>query len=97
MTNELFLIKNLMIDCAEMGAARYAKSIKPKSDELTQRQAYILFGEAYVKQCVQDGLIARKRKGVAKNSPVYYSRTEILAAKNAKNASRLGMFDGTKI
>lgn len=95
MTNELFQIKNLLIGCAELGAARCLKKMQPKSDEITQRAAYSEFGEAWVKGSLGCGLVARKRHGKAKNSAVYYSRAELLALKNAEEASRLGTFANT--
>lgn len=97
MTNELYLIKNLMIDCAEMGAAQCLKTLQPKSDDLTQRQAYEKFGEAWVKKCVQMGIVQKQRKGTAKNSPVYYSKAELLTVRNAEKASRLGVFENTNL
>lgn len=97
MTQELYLIKNLMIDCAEMGAAKCLKKLQPKSDDITQRKAYKEFGEAWIDARTSAKLLHPDRRGTSKNSPLYYSRSEILALKNAENASRLGVFDGTRL
>lgn len=86
-----------MTECAELGAAKCLKNIQPTSDELTQRQAYKKFGEAWVRKCVQEDIVVKHRKGGCKNSPIYYSRAELLAAKNAENASRLGIFENTRL
>lgn len=96
MITDLFFIKALMIDCAELGAANYAKSVQPKSDDLTKNQAYDKFGEGWVKTCIKRELIKGKRKGPAKNSPIYFSRSELMAVRNAQKAERLGVFENTK-
>lgn len=97
MTNELYLIKNLLIECAEMGAAKCLKKLKPKADEITQRQAYDDFGEAWIKQYASAGILKGERRGTSRNSPVYYSRAECLALKYAEKASQLGVFENTRL
>jgi hypothetical protein len=97
MRNDVFTIKELMIDCAEIGAAKVLKTLEPKSDELTQREAFEKFGQGWVRDCVKRGLIKGQRKGPAKNSPVYFSKTELMAVRNAEKASRLETFLNTNI
>ena len=97
MTNDLFAIKELMVGCAELGAAVCLKTLQPKSDDLTQREAYQKFGEAWVKKGVRSNLLKKTRKGPAKNSPIYYSKAELLTVRNAEKASQLGTFINTKI
>lgn len=97
MITDLFSIKNLMIDCAELGAANYAKSVQPKSDDLTQNEAFDKFGKAWVLHHKQKDLIRGKRKGPAKNSPIYFSRAELTALRNAQKAERFGIFSDNKI
>jgi len=97
MTNDLYAIKELMTSCSEMGAANYAKSIQPKSDDMTQNEAFEKFGQGWVRSHVKNDLIRGYRKGPAKNSPIYYSKTELMTVRNAEKASRLGVFDDTKI
>ena len=80
-----------------MGAARVLKTLQPKSDDLTQREAYLKFGEAWVKKCVRENLVNKNRKGKAKNSPVYYSKAELLTVRNAEKAAQLGTFINTNI
>ena len=92
MTNDLFAIKELMISCAELGAATVLKTLQPKSDDLTQNEAFDKFGSGWVKECKRRGLITGKRKGPAKNSPIYYSKAELMAVRNAEKLSRLGTF-----
>lgn len=45
MEMELYKIKQLMMSCAEVGAARVMQAYEPKADMLTQRQAYTFFRE----------------------------------------------------
>lgn len=97
MTAKEYTIKELMIDCAEMGAARVLKTLQPKSDDLTQRVAYQKFGEAWVDRCYREGLIKRKRKGVYRNSPVYYSNAELLSIRATLKASAHGILENTNI
>jgi hypothetical protein len=93
---DLFEIKELMISCSEMGAANMLKTLQPNSDDLTQNQAFEKFGKAWVLNHKKIGLITGKRKGPAKNSPVYFSRAELLAVRNAEKAVRLGLLEETK-
>ena len=97
MTNDLYSIKELMTGCAEMGAANLMKSLQPKSDDLTQNEAFDKFGQGWVRGHVKNDLIRGKRKGPAKNSPIYFSKAELMAVRNAEKASRLGVFDNTTI
>lgn len=97
MTPELYLIKNLMIDCAELGSIRSLKELHPNSDDITQRMAYKAFGEAWIDARTSAKLLHPERRGTSKNSPLYYSRFEITALRIAENASRLGIFDGTRL
>ena len=97
MTNELYLIKELMIECAELGARKYQQSIQPKSDDITQLQAYKCYGEGWVKSCIKRDLVKKARRGTAKNSPIYFSKIELLTVRNAEKAARLGVFDDTRL
>lgn len=97
MTNDLYTIKELMSGMAELGAANLMKSLQPKSDDLTQNEAFDKFGQAWVRGHVKNDLIRGYRKGSAKNSPIYYSKAELMAVRNAEKASRLGTFDNTKL
>ena len=97
MNMDLFQIKSLMIECAELGATMALKTLQPKSDELTKNQAYDKFGEGWVDNCIKHEFIKGKRKGPAKNSPIYFSKAELMAVRNAQKAERFGIFENTKI
>jgi len=92
---DLYTIKELMISCAELGAANVLKTLQPKSDDMTQREAYLKFGEEWVKRCKRNDLVKAVRRGVTKTSPIYYSKAELLSVRNAEKAARLGTFDNT--
>lgn len=95
MTNELFLIKDLMVKCAEIGALECLKNLEPIKDRLTQNEAYRKYGAAWVKKRVREGVINKQRMGTSKNSPLCYSQSELKAALNAEKAIKLGIFDNT--
>jgi len=97
MTNDLYSIKELMAEMAELGAANLMKTLEPKSDDLTQNEAFEKFGQGWVRGHVKNDLIRGYRKGPSKNSPIYYSKLELMAVRNAEKVSRLGTFDNTKI
>lgn len=49
-TLELFELKNLCMEMAELGAAKYAATQAPAGDLIKQRAAYREFGEARVEK-----------------------------------------------
>lgn len=82
-TLELFELKNLCMEMAELGAAKYAATQAPAGDLIKQRAAYREFGEARVKSWVNRNLVSPVRVGCAKNSPLKYSRADLIACSNA--------------
>lgn len=78
-TLELYELKNLCKDMAELGAANYAKMLFPAKDLISQREAYRSFGEARVKRWVTQKLVSKFRGGTTKRSKILYSRAELLA------------------
>lgn len=83
-TLELYELKNLCKDMAELGAANYAKMLFPAKDLISQREAYRVFGEARVKDWVRRGLVNKVRNGETKNSKILYSRAELLAVEKSE-------------
>lgn len=83
-TLELFELKNLCKEMAKLGAAEYAATQAPAQDLIKQRAAYREFGEARVKSWVHRKLVTATRVGDAKNSPLKYSRAELIAISNAE-------------
>ena len=77
-TLELYELKNICKDMAELGAANYAKMLFPAKDLISQREAYRSFGEARVKRWLTQKLIHKVRSGTTERSKVLYSRAELL-------------------
>ena len=110
MTDQQYLIKNLLIGPAELGAATQRKYDHPRLDLITQREAYrfleerdtmygeeFTHGESWVKKMVKDGKLHPRRKGKSDNSPLMYSKAEMIALYNAEYAVKNGIFDGTQL
>ena len=81
---ELYELKNLCMDMAELGVAKYVKSQAPAKDLISQREAYRLFQEARVKRWKATGLVTPQRMGSTNNSKLQYSRAELIAAHNSE-------------
>lgn len=81
---ELYEIKNLCCEMAELGAARYQAKLTPAKDLISQRQAYEEYGEALVKGWVRNELVTPVRAGAAKNSPLKYSRADLMSCREAE-------------
>lgn len=72
---ELWELKNIVKAAAEEAVKKYILSQAPTKDEITERQAYKEYGNAWVKSQVALGLVKPIRKGTAKNSPRIYPRS----------------------
>lgn len=81
---ELYELKNLCADMAELGAARQRQHESPAADLISQREAYRLFGETRVKRWKDDGLITAVRLGTTRTSKRQYSRVELMAVEKAE-------------
>lgn len=54
---ELYELKNLCMEMASLGAANYVKQTIPAKDLISQREAYRLFQECWVKRWQKDGRV----------------------------------------
>jgi hypothetical protein len=110
MENELYKIRSFLVSVAEAGAARILKEYNPGGDRLTQRQAFYFFkkrdtqfggefthGEKWIKEMSKKGHLHPQRIGKAKNSPIYYSKAELLAIRAACDAHDNGIFKDTNL
>ncbi len=78
-TLELFELKTLCMEMAELGVANYVRTQAPAKDLISQREAYRLFQEHRVKEWRSRGLITPQRLGSSARSKLLYSRSELLA------------------
>ncbi|MGV8135867.1 MAG: hypothetical protein AB2L20_11690 [Mangrovibacterium sp.] len=85
---ELYELKNICMDMAELGAANYAKQIG-KKDLISQKDAYRRFGAIKIKLLVKMKMISSQRAGTAANSKKLYSIAEILSALKAEKLNTL--------
>lgn len=86
---ELYQLKNLCRDMANLGVAKYLKETKPSSDLLSTRAAYELYTRSRVNRWIEQGLVIPRREGSAKNCIKYLSRTELIEADNAEKLARI--------
>lgn len=64
----------------DLMAAAIVRRLRPADDLISQRKAYEEFGRDYIrKRTAPRGTLQPQRTGTAPNSPLKYSRTEILA------------------
>jgi hypothetical protein len=84
MNLQLYELKNIMMEMSELGAANYAKQIKPVADQISEREAFRRFGETKIRVLVKMKLIHWERNGTASRSKKLYSIAEILTALKAE-------------
>lgn len=82
---DLYQLKNIMADMAQIGYMKAVKAYEPTKDNVSSRELIRWFNTmnispSYIKKMESEGLIKGKRKGTSKNSPIYYSRLEIKQA-----------------
>ena len=78
---ELMDMKSEIMSLTDLIAQAAIKNVNPTKDEISQRQAMDEFGVtlSWLKERESKGLLSRRRKGKCKNSPIMYSRHEILS------------------
>ena len=69
--------EQIILSSYRLGALEVLKLLKPKDDEMSQREAYAEFGKAFVDDAVKNARISVIRKGRGKNSKKIYSRAEL--------------------
>lgn len=92
-TLELFELKNICMDMAELGAAACERKRSPALDEIKQREAFrwlksLGHEPKLLSELEQAGLVHKRRKGTAVNSPFIYSKFELQAALNSLRMGR---------
>lgn len=86
---ELYELKNICMEMAELGAANYVKQTKPGEDLISQREAYRLFQEGRVRRWVSIGLVSCTRGGSSANSKLLYSMAELMSADKSEKINSL--------
>lgn len=86
---DLFELKNLCMEMAELGVANYVRTQAPANDLLSQREAYRQFQESRVKEWKSRGLVKPVRIGETSRSKLQYSRAELLAIDKSEKLSFL--------
>ena len=110
MTDKTWLIKNLLMYQAELGAAAQRKYDHPSLDLITQREAFFFLrerdtayggkfthGQAWVKRMTDEGKLNPQRRGKSDNSPLMYSKAEMIALWNAEYMEINEIFKGTQL
>lgn len=84
---DLFTLKQQIIETTELAALAVLRLQDPSFDEVKLKDAYKIAGsERWLKYHIKLGHIKGTRRGVAKNSPIFFSRLEIAALKKAEAA-----------
>ena len=83
-------LKNLIMQCSQIGAAAYQKLLEPTSDLISQRDVKKwlkrLGQQPEILRKLEDaGLVHPHRTGEAVNSKIVYSKVELLSAISAIN------------
>lgn len=76
-------LSKLLTDAAEAGAAKVLARLQPKTDLVSQHEAWRQFGRKTVEGWVADGLIIPRRTGSSRNSKLVYSLSELKALTSA--------------
>ncbi|MCM1022406.1 MAG: hypothetical protein NC403_09415 [Muribaculaceae bacterium] len=110
MENETYKVRTFLESIVQCGAAQAFAMLEPASDLLSQRKAYAFLkaydtrfggqwehGEAWLAQQVAEGAVKPVRKGHHKNSPMCYSKAQLLKALLTEDAVRNDIFKGTNI
>lgn len=84
---ELYQLKNIIMTASRLGATMVLTEMNPASDNLSQREAWKLYGRSRVEKWVEQGLLKPRREGASANCKKYFSRTDLIAVDNAEKIS----------
>lgn len=85
MFQDIFTLKQTIIEAGEIAALAVIKQINPGFDDVNYKEATQLAGSRrWLDYHIKKGNITKVRRGIAKNSRIYYSRLEIAAVKKAE-------------
>ena len=86
---ELYELKNLCMEMAELGAANYIKQTKPGKDLISQREAFRIFNETRVRRWTKDLKVVGHREGATTRSKILYSMAELMSADKSEKLNSL--------
>ncbi len=91
---EINQLTNLIQTAAKLGVSEYIAETNNKQDRLTQRQAVqflklLGYNSSKLTELVDSNKIKGKRYGAGQNSPVYYSKHELMILTSAEKVQRL--------
>lgn len=82
---DIFTLKKAIIEASDVSVLGVMKQLYPAFDEVKFDEAARIAGSVrWLKYHIKKGHITKIRRGIAKNSPIYYSRREIAAVKMAE-------------
>lgn len=82
--DEYYVTKEVIEQCVKLGAIEVLRQLRPKSDELSMREACKRYGQSWIKEHIRRGTFKPTRKGVHDNSPLVLSLREIEATRTAE-------------
>lgn len=77
-----------LVKYADLIASAVVEQIDPRRNFISQRKAYADYGADLIKRGEESGMLKPIRNGKAKNSPILYSRKQILAQIEAEGIMR---------
>lgn len=77
-----------LLQYADLIASAVVEQIDPRKGFMSQRKAFAEFGADLIKRGEESGMLKPIRNGKAKNSPILYSRKQILAQIEAEGIMR---------
>lgn len=77
-----------LVQYADLIASAVVEQIDPRRNFISQRRAYADYGADLIKRGEESGMLKPIRNGKAKNSPILYSRKQILAQIEAEGIMR---------
>ena len=77
-----------LIKYADLIASAVVEQIDPRRNFISQRRPYADYGADLIKRGEESGMLKPIRNGKAKNSPILYSRKQILAQIEAEGIMR---------
>lgn len=69
--------RDFRIECGRIGAEIALAKLGLIKDEISQNEAYRLFGESNVRSWLNEGLVRKVKPGTGRNAKSYYSRIEL--------------------